>query len=338
MHEREDAHGLQARGGRDVELVNHVADERQHIAAGGDDEDVREVVGLDGQRGAGLGVLAGARRGGGVLQRAEPRDLRLEALGAGHRRALGEDTLQHRHEARGGGVLEAEQLQLGYGMVELFVQVLDELRGQLDGLGLAAEDERIRPRVHAKAQRVDERFAGQPLGLRAGAAGASRERAALREDALHRGQHRRGVGVLELDDADVHAFGNLRRVQQLNHGGERLQVVRRRGEHEAVAAADAVGGNLDGLGQVQRDGLAVVAEHTEPADLLLQLARLRRLQALRAGANHVLQHERERRRVGLLQGEDHHLGLDVGRGLVERLNHLLHLENDRLARDDEQAA
>ena len=38
------------------------------------------------------------------------RPIRERDLGARHRRALGEDTLQHRHEPRGGGVLEAEQL------------------------------------------------------------------------------------------------------------------------------------------------------------------------------------------------------------------------------------
>ena len=89
MGKRIDANGLQAAGGGDVEFLNHILNQRKRVAARGNDEDVRQIIRLNGERRPRPSRLGGLGRAA-FLQRAQPGDLRAQSLGARHGRAFGE--------------------------------------------------------------------------------------------------------------------------------------------------------------------------------------------------------------------------------------------------------
>ena len=70
-------------------------------------------VGLEGEGGAGLGGLGGLGSVTALAEGAEAGDLGGESLGAGDAGSLGEDGLEERDEAECGGVLEAEEADVG---------------------------------------------------------------------------------------------------------------------------------------------------------------------------------------------------------------------------------
>ena len=77
----EEADDAEAGRGGNVELFNDILDEREHVAAGGSDDDVGAFVGLHDERGTALRL--GGFRLGAVKGRAEASDLRLQTGAAG---------------------------------------------------------------------------------------------------------------------------------------------------------------------------------------------------------------------------------------------------------------
>ena len=236
MGKRINAHGFQAAGGGNVELINHILNQRQRIAARGNDEYVRQIVRLYRQRRSRPRGLGGLRLTA-FLQRAQPRDLRVQALGPRHGRAFGEHGLQQRRELGRAGVLEAKQLHLGDEALHRLVNVRDQLQRQVHRLDLSAEDNRVRPRIDGDIQRIHQRLARRSTRLRARSGRSSTELTALREDGRKRLRHRRRVGKLQRHQLHHHVLRDRHRIQHRDHGRERLEVVRRGRKHEAIATA-----------------------------------------------------------------------------------------------------
>ena len=215
------------------------------------------------------------------------------------------------------------------------------MQRQVHRLDLSAENDRVRARIDGDIERVHQRLARWSARLRARSGRSGAKLAALREDGRERLRHRRRVGEFQRHQLHHHVLRDRHGVQHRNHGRERLEVVRRGSEHEAVAPALAghrVGGDLDRLREIQQHGLTGLVLNLEAANLFLKLARLRSEFTLRARLQHVLQNGGELRGVGLLQIHHQHLGLAKRGWRVETANHPLHLIDDVRTRDDEQAA
>ena len=300
--QRVDAHRFQPAGRRDVELVDDIPNERQHVRARGDDEDIREIVGLENERGAGLRRLRGVG-GAPFLERAQARHLGAHALRARHRGPLGEDALQERQHFRRARVLEAEQFHLRDEAFDRLVEIGDQLEREVHRFDLAAEDDGVGARVDRHVQRIDQGLPLRAIGLRVGAGRAGGQLPALRENGREHLGDRRGFRELERLHLDDHVLEQRHGVHHGNHPGQRLEVVGRGGQDQPVAATlagDGIGGDLDWLGEIEQHRLARLVPHFQAADLFLELARLGGPFALRAGLEHVLQHRGELGRIRLL--------------------------------------
>ena len=90
-----------------------------------------------------------------------------------------------------------EEWPPGRALEEIEIEVSDDLLGQLETVGLSAQDEGIAAGIDGHVQRLDQ---GLPLLRRLGtwASGAKCEGASLSEDGGQRLRHRRGVSILQL--------------------------------------------------------------------------------------------------------------------------------------------
>jgi hypothetical protein len=138
--------------------------------------------------------------------------------------------------------------------------------------------------------------------------------------------------VEQHDEVHVCGLGAAGAVEQLDHRGEGVEVAGGRGDEQAVSAG-GVGGDLDGLVEVEVGGRALVAADPQPADLFLEFAGLGRGLAGVAGPQQSLEDGGDLGGAGVLEGEDPDLGFGVGAG---RLLGLLEAGTAILVDDDMQ--